>query len=82
MKYYKTVVNGYIEQIGTDTGGTKITKTEYNQILAAVRAMPAAEEGYGYRLKEDLTWELFELPEPSDDVDDAEALEILLGGAT
>lgn len=82
MKYYKTIEDGYITQIGINTGGTEITEEEYFNILAVVKARPTPPDGYGYKLKTDLTWEQYELPPEPDEVDDAEALDILLGGAT
>lgn len=62
MRYYKIIENGYLVGIGTGAGGIEITEKEYNSILAHIQSCPIAEEGYGYRLKEDLTWELYELP--------------------
>lgn len=86
MRYNKQTSNNYIIAIGTGAGGTEITKAEYDEIMAIIQNRPAAE-GKGYRLKTDLTWEEYDLPpvpEPSDDdeLSDAEALNILLGGAT
>ena len=85
MRYNKQTSNNYILAIGTGYGGTEITETEYNDIMAIIQSCPAAE-GKGYRLKTDLTWEDYDLPpepEPSDEdeLSDAEALNILLGGA-
>lgn len=62
MRYYKITENGYLVAIGTGAGGIEITAEEYENILTYIRNCPTAEEGYGYRLKEDLTWELYELP--------------------
>lgn len=83
MRFYKQTSNHYIIAIGTGAGGTEITETEYNAILAVIRNRPAAE-GKGYRLKTDLTWETYDLPpepEPSDadELSDAEALNVILG---
>lgn len=85
MRYNKQTSNNYILAIGTGYGGTEITETEYNDIMAIIQSCPKVE-GKGYRLKSDLTWEEYDLPpvpEPSDDdeLSDAEALNILLGGA-
>lgn len=85
MRYYKQTSNNYILAIGTGAGGTEITKAEYDEIMAIIQNRPATE-GKGYRLKTDLTWEEYDLPpepEPSDEdeLSDAEALNILLGGA-
>ena len=86
VRYYKQTSDNYIIAIGTGAGGTEVTKVEYDEIMAIIQNRPAAE-GKGYRLKSDLTWEAYDLPpepEPSDEdeLSDAEALSILLGGAT
>lgn len=78
--YIKTVENGYILGIATNAVGTEITEAEYNEILAVVRNVPVAPDGYSYRLTESLEWELHETEE-IEEISDAEALEILLGGA-
>ena len=84
MKYYKQVVDGYIQAIGTGGGGTEITETEYNEIMSVIQNKPAETETMDYHLKEDLTWEAFEV-EPVDPAEDElgaeEALEILMGGS-
>ena len=85
MRYNKQTSNNYIIAIGTGAGGTEIAETEYNNIMAIIQNRPSAD-GKGYRLKTDLTWEEYDLPpepEPSDEdeLSDAEALNILLGGA-
>lgn len=86
MRYNKQTSNNYILAIGTGYGGTEITETEYNDIMAIIQSCPNVE-GKGYRLKTDLTWEAYDLPpepEPSDEdeLSDTQALNILLGGAT
>lgn len=83
MRFYKQTSNHYIIAIGTGAGGTEITEAEYNAILAVIRNLPASE-GKGYRLKTDLTWEAYDLPpepEPSDsdELSDAQALNMILG---
>lgn len=85
MRYYKQTDNNCIIAIGTGAGGTEITEAEYNEIMTVIQNRPQAD-GKGYRLKTDLTWEEYDLPpepEPSDEdeLSDAEALDILLGGA-
>jgi hypothetical protein len=62
MRYYKLIYNGYIQRIGVGDGGIEITQEEYKNLFNLIQTKPIAESGYGYRLKEDLTWELFELP--------------------
>ena len=58
MKYFKNVENGYIVSISTEHGQTEITEQEYENILTAIKSAPQAEEGYEYKLRDDLTWEL------------------------
>lgn len=85
IKYYKQLSDNYITAIGTGSGGTEITETEYNSILSVIQSRPTSETK-GYRLRADLTWEAYDLPpepEPSDDdeISNEEALNILLGGS-
>jgi hypothetical protein len=85
MKFFVLKENEYINGIGTGTIGESIDEGTYNLILTAIKSRPEAPEGYAYRLKTDLTWELYELPpepEPDPDVEitDSEALSIILGG--
>ena len=82
MGYYKYINGGYIEGIGEATGDGNITEAEYNEILTAVHNRPTPKEGYGIRLKTDLTWEEYELPpepepEPTEEEDMQMALEVL-----
>ena len=83
MRYYKYIENGYILAIGIGGGGTEITATEYNEIMSIIQNKPTRTETMDYHLKEDLTWEIFEI-EPIDpaeeELDAQEALDILLGG--
>ena len=85
MQYYKILQDGYIISVGKGAGGEDLTESEYTQILDSIRNKPTAPDGYGYRLKSDLTWERLELPVSPEDADpdltDAEALAIILGGA-
>ena len=86
MRYFAQYNDsGTLLAIGTGPGGVEITESEYNEIMAVIQNRPQAD-GKGYRLKTDLTWEEYALPpepEPSDEdeLSDAEALDILLGGA-
>lgn len=84
MAYWKLIDAGYVVAVGTGAGNTKITEAEYSAILAVIHEKPSAVGTTDYRLREDLTWEAYEVepPEADPDVDDAEALNILLGGAT
>ena len=83
MRYYKLIDASFIRAIGTGNGGTEITEDEYNTILAAIHSKPAATETTDYRLREDLTWEAYEIepPDPDPEIDEAELLNILMGGA-
>ena len=82
--YIKTIRNGYIIDIQTidipNMGN--ITKQEYDEILETIENKPTAREGYDYRLKTDLSWEEFEVEQTDDgdEIDDSEALEIIIGG--
>lgn len=80
MKYYKQISNGYIVCIGTG-GGTEISEEEYNTILSVIRSKPPRTETVDYRLREDLTWEEYEVepPDPDPEIDDTELLNILVG---
>lgn len=81
MNYFKQISDSYILAVGTGAGGTEITETEYNQILAVIHAKPPRTDTEDYHLREDLTWEAFAVePLPEPELDDSEALEILLGG--
>lgn len=81
MSFFKVTHDGYILGIGVGGGGTQISEAEYNEILSVIDARPTPQEGYDYRLKTDLTWELFELPPEPDELDEAEAFDIIFGGA-
>ena len=70
MRYYKIIDSSYIISVGTGTGGTEITESEYNNLLFIIHNRPTPSTGFDYKLKADtLTWELVELP-PIDETDD------------
>lgn len=85
-RHYKKIEDGYILGIGTGFGGEEITAEEHQQIRQIIRTCPEAPQGYDYRLKTDLTWEQYALPDPEPETDgeisDSEALAIILGGET
>lgn len=82
MVYFKTTNGNYILSVGTGAGGTEITESEYNEIMSAIQNKPQATETTDYQLKTDLTWEAYEIePIEEPDIDDTEALNIILGGA-
>ena len=82
--YIKTIEDGYILNIQTidipNMGN--ITKQEYDTIYEVIQNRPTPREGYNYRLKTDLTWEEYEEEDIpiEDEIDDSEALEIIVGG--
>lgn len=76
---YKVTNDDYIFSIGTGDAGEQISETEYNEILAIIHAKPPRTDTTDYRLKTDLTWEPYTV-DPDPDLDDAEVLNILLGG--
>lgn len=78
--FAKLIENGYITAFGTGIEGEEITEAEYNEIMSVFQNRPHSE-GKGYRLKTDLTWEEYDLPEPSEDeeISDAEAYSIIMG---
>ncbi len=85
MRYWKATENGYIVTVGTGgSGAGEITKEEYTKIRDAMFAMPPPPKGYSYHLREDMTWEMYELPpkekDPDPELSDAEALAIIVGG--
>ena len=80
MRYFKLIVDGYIISVGTGADGEQITETEYNNILDVIKNKPVAPDGYMYRLKEDLTWELAEkppMPPVEEEITLEDALEML-----
>lgn len=83
MRYYKILTDNRPTVIGVGKGGVEITKDEYDHIKAIIDARPSAPDGFAYRLTENLGWELYELPpvEAEEELTEAEALDILLGGA-
>lgn len=83
MRFFKLIENGYILGIGKGNIGEEIAEDEYNAIIAKLSEKPQRTETIDYRLKEDLTWESYEVeptppmpePEPTSD----EILDIFMG---
>lgn len=69
--YQKNTENGYIVSLVKGVTNGNITEEEYNAILSVIRNKPTPPEGHDYKLREDLTWELFELPVPEPEDEDA-----------
>lgn len=71
--YFKIVEDDYIALIGTGSGDNEISREEYEHILSVIQNRPVADEGFTYKLRTDLTWELCEMPPVAED--DSEATE-------
>ena len=81
MRFYKQIIDGYITAIGTgDGGGDVISVEEYNNIMNIIHNVPH-NEGKGYKLKTDLTWEEFDVEpiEEDEELSPEEIASILLG---
>lgn len=78
--YKKFTEEGYIIAVGTGIEGEEIPESEYESIISVFATMPTAY-GKAYKLKDDLTWEEYDLPVPSDEdeISDAEAYSIIMG---
>lgn len=67
MYLYCSVKDGYIMSVGKISAYNPedkgyIREERYTELVEAFQSKPEAPDGYGYHLKEDLTWELYELP--------------------
>ena len=80
MYYYKKG-STYIASYTAIPTAEEITETEYNRIKSIVSNRPTAPDGFAYRLTAEMEWELYELDLEAPELTEAEALEILLGGA-
>lgn len=50
--------NGYIRSFQSEGDND----WEYIAVIKVMESKPTPRDGYGYRLREDLTWEEYELP--------------------
>lgn len=97
MRYYKLIENDTLIAIGTGAGGTEITESEYNAILAEIREKAAlVDKLYSGEITIDavpVDWQeeiqrrvderiAAEGEAEEQDIPAEEALDILLGGAT
>lgn len=83
MRYYKIIMGGYIQSVGTGMAGQAITEAEYHNLRSVIQNRPAAADGYDYRLTGSLEWDPYELPQEitdSPELSAEEALEIIMGG--
>ena len=85
MKYYEIHDGNYISEfgVGEKTSAIEISQERYNELVESPRFVPLNEiPGYTYRLTVDLEWVSVKDDSINDpDLNDAEALSILLGGA-
>lgn len=84
MDRVKVIENGFILAVGSGIeNGVPITEAEYSEILAAIRTKPPKAGDKDYRLKDDLTWEEYTIlpPDPDPEISEAEAYDIIFGGA-
>lgn len=68
--YQKIIDNGYITGITSGCSNGNCTEEEYNAVMTTIHNRPKPPEGYGYKLKENLEWDMYELPpkpQPSDE---------------
>ena len=57
-----TIIDGYIVAYQSQGNDDK----DYQEAIKVMESRPTPPEGYDYRLRaEDLTWELYELPQES-----------------
>lgn len=78
--FRKIIQDDYIVAVGNGDFGAEISESEYNEILSIIHNKPKGTPTTDYRLREDLTWEEYEIPpmpepEPTSD----EILDILMG---
>lgn len=82
MRYFKTIQNGYIQTIGTGEGGIEISGEEYKALHAVFMNRPTDAERIYELNAENLEWEQTGIyAGTEEELSDAEALAILLGGA-
>lgn len=89
MYFYCSIKDGYILSAGlvsTYIPGEigYVSEERYTEVVNAITTKPEAPDGYGYHLREDLTWELYEMPpeepEPLTETEQkARAFDILMG---
>lgn len=83
-RYFAIVKDGVIFCVGIGEQAEEISRERYEAVIDAIKNPPVPRDGYGHRLKTDLSWEEFKIeesqPMPDEEISDAEALSILLGG--
>lgn len=82
MRYYEYVTDGCIIAVGSSvSGGEEIPEERYNAVMDALANAPEDTDTTGYRLRTDLTWEPYDIEPVEEDIDEAEAYDIIFGGA-
>lgn len=66
MAYQKHVQDGYIISIACGVENGNMTEEEYRKIRETIEEKPNVPQGYAYRLKDSLEWELYELSQTVD----------------
>lgn len=63
MFHFINKEDGYIHSVvrGVSEANSNCTKEEYDKVKAILENAPTAPDGYYYRLKENLEWELCKL---------------------
>ena len=66
--YAINIQDGYIASVvaGVSAKNSNATEAEYLAVKSLLQNAPTVPDGFGYRLREDLEWELYELPEMTD----------------
>lgn len=85
MAFLKIEKDGYILGLAAVDGEGNVSEAEYHALADVIRSMPAAPEGWFCRLTAGMEWQLWEKPEvdeSEEELPDAEALTIILGGET
>lgn len=80
MFYYKKG-STYTASPTEIAGAEEVSQAEYERIRAIVNQRPIPPAGHGYRLTDEMAWELYELPEESElELTEAEAMSIIIYG--
>ena len=59
--YQKNIKDGYIISVVRGVSVGNISEIEYNHICEIIQNKPIAEDGFDYRLREDLSWEKYKI---------------------
>lgn len=63
LVYYRiNAEDGYIHGVVKGVNSANCTEEEYNHVRGIIESAPTAPDGFYYQLKENLEWELCEMP--------------------